>query len=120
VKVSESSKGKLHRKEKRELKHEEYSSDGERKGARKQKQKEIETAVPWTEEMVKCLFETYNDVHRRLNIESRGKMKNQKKWDPIIKTMQERFSHCRDRQAKPSHTPQHRSIYDRSKCRRFF
>jgi hypothetical protein len=91
MKVSESSKGKLHRKEKRELKHEEYSSDGERKGARKRKRKEIETAVPWTEEMVKYLFETYDDVHRRLYIESRGKVKNQKKWDPIIKTMQERF-----------------------------
>lgn len=60
-------------------------------GARKRKRKEIETAVPWTEEMVQYLFETYDDVHRRLYIESRGKVKNQKKWDPIIKTMQERF-----------------------------
>lgn len=60
-------------------------------GARKCKRAEIETAVPWTEEMVQYLFETYDDVHRRLYIESRGKVKNQKKWDPIIKTMQERF-----------------------------
>jgi len=81
-----SSKSK-HRKDRAE------SSDGERKGggARKRKRKEIETAVPWTEEMVKYLFETYDDVHRRLYIESRGKVKNQKKWDPIIKTMQEKF-----------------------------
>jgi hypothetical protein len=67
------------------------SSEDERKGGRKRKRKEIETAVPWTEEMVKYLFETYDDVHRRLYIESRGKVKNQKKWDPIIKTMQEKF-----------------------------
>lgn len=66
-------------------------NSSEEKGARKRKRKEIETAVPWTEEMVQYLFETYDDVHRRLYIESRGKVKNQKKWDPIIKTMQERF-----------------------------
>lgn len=87
-----SSKGKLHKKE-RSKNHEDYSSDGERgpSAGRKRKRKEIETAVPWTEEMVKYLFETYDDVHRRLYIESRGKVKNQKKWDPIIKTMQEKF-----------------------------
>lgn len=79
-----------HRKEK-ERKHDGDSSDDERKGGRKRKRKEIETAVPWTEEMVQYLFETYDDVHRRLYIESRGKVKNQKKWDPIIKTMQEKF-----------------------------
>ena len=90
MKVLEGSKSK-HRKDKKELKNEDYSSDGERKGARKRKRKEIETAVPWTEEMVKYLFETYDDVHRRLYIESRGKVKNQKKWDPIIRTMQEKF-----------------------------
>jgi hypothetical protein len=82
-------KSSKHRKEK-ERKHEE-SSDEDRKNGRKRKRKEIETAVPWTEEMVKYLFETYDDVHRRLYIESRGKVKNQKKWDPIIKTMQEKF-----------------------------
>lgn len=71
--------------------HDDDSSDGDRKSGRKRKRKEIETAVPWTEEMVKYLFETYDDVHRRLYIESRGKVKNQKKWEPIIKTMQEKF-----------------------------
>jgi hypothetical protein len=90
--VEDHSKGKLHREKKLERsKHDDLSSDGERKGGRKRKRKEIETAVPWTEEMVKYLFETYDDVHRRLYIESRGKVKNQKKWDPIIKTMQEKF-----------------------------
>jgi hypothetical protein len=87
-------KGKLHRGKKPERsskQHDDFSSDGDRKGGRKRKRKEIETAVPWTEEMVKYLFETYDDVHRRLFIESRGKVKNQKKWDPIIKTMQEKF-----------------------------
>jgi hypothetical protein len=66
--------------------------DEERALGRKRKRREIETAVPWTEEMVRFLFETYDDVHRRLWIESRGKVKNQKKWDPIIKTMQEKFA----------------------------
>lgn len=90
--VEGQSKERKHRKEKKELKHEDYnSSDGEGKAGRKRKRKEIETAVPWTEDMVKYLFETYDDVHRRLYIESRGKVKNQKKWDPIIKTMQEKF-----------------------------
>jgi len=81
---------KEHRKEGK--KHTEIVSDTETNAGRKRKRKEMETAVPWTEEMVQYLFETYDDVHRRLWIESRGKVKNQKKWDPIIKTMQERFS----------------------------
>ncbi|XP_024376494.1 uncharacterized protein [Physcomitrium patens] len=89
MKILESSKDKS-RKEKRKEKHD-YSSDEERKDGRKRRRRDIETAVPWTEEMVKYLFETYDDVHRRLYIESRGKVKNQKKWDPIIKTMQEKF-----------------------------
>lgn len=88
LKLAESTKGKP-RKEKGSKK-DGSDSEGGRKG-RKRQRREIETAVPWTEEMVKYLFETYDDVHRRLWIESRGKVKNQKKWDPIIKTMQERF-----------------------------
>lgn len=91
LKIQEDVKGKHKHKEKKERKIDDNSSDGEGKAGRKRKRREIETAVPWTEEMVRYLFETYDDVHRRLYIESRGKVKNQKKWDPIIKTMQEKF-----------------------------
>ncbi|CAM6027895.1 unnamed protein product [Sphagnum balticum] len=89
--VSKGSK-RDHKKEgKKQEQHTEIFSDTDTNAGRKRKRKEIETAVPWTEEMVQYLFETYDDVHRRLWIESRGKVKNQKKWDPIIKTMRERF-----------------------------
>jgi hypothetical protein len=89
---SKRSNKKERRKEGKKEQRREISSGTETNTGRKLKRrKEMETAVPWTEEMVQYLFETYDDVHRRLWIESRGKVKNQKKWDPIIKTMQERF-----------------------------
>jgi hypothetical protein len=89
---SKRSNKKERRKEGKKEERREISSGTETNTGRKLKRrKEMETAVPWTEEMVQYLFETYDDVHRRLWIESRGKVKNQKKWDPIIKTMQERF-----------------------------
>jgi hypothetical protein len=89
--VSKGSKREHKKEGKKQQQHTEIFSDTDTNAGRKRKRKEIETAVPWTEEMVQYLFETYDDVHRRLWIESRGKVKNQKKWDPIIKTMQERF-----------------------------
>ncbi len=89
--VSKGSKREHKKEGKKQQQHTEIFSDTDTNAGRKRKRKEIETAVPWTEEMVQYLFETYDDVHRRLWIESRGKVKNQKKWDPIIKTMRERF-----------------------------
>jgi hypothetical protein len=89
--VSKGSKREHKKEGKKQQQHTEVFSDTDTNAGRKRKRKEIETAVPWTEEMVQYLFETYDDVHRRLWIESRGKVKNQKKWDPIIKTMRERF-----------------------------
>ncbi len=89
--VSNGSKREHKKEGKKQQQHTEIFSDTDTNAGRKRKRKEIETAVPWTEEMVQYLFETYDDVHRRLWIESRGKVKNQKKWDPIIKTMRERF-----------------------------
>jgi hypothetical protein len=89
--VSKGSKREHKKEGKKQQQQTEIFSDTDTNAGRKRKRKEIETAVPWTEEMVQYLFETYDDVHRRLWIESRGQVKNQKKWDPIIKTMRERF-----------------------------
>nr|XP_024370267.1 uncharacterized protein LOC112279798 [Physcomitrium patens] len=47
--------------------------------------------VTWTDESVRFLFEAYDAIHQRLWEESKGQVKYQKKWTPILKAMQARF-----------------------------
>ena len=47
--------------------------------------------VTWTDDSVRFLFQAYDAIHQRLWEESKGQVKYQKKWTPILKAMQARF-----------------------------
>lgn len=75
-------------------------SDSEESGRRKRESLSMKRKKPgqdpdgnvtWTDESVQFLFETYDAIHQRLWEESKGQVKYQKKWTPILKAMQTRF-----------------------------
>jgi len=58
---------------------------------RKKPGQDADGNVTWTDESVRFLFETYDSIHKRLWEESKGQVKYQKKWTPILKAMQAKF-----------------------------
>lgn len=58
---------------------------------RKRPGQDADGNVTWTDESVTLLFETNDTIHRRLCTESKGQVKYEKKWIPILRAMQARF-----------------------------